>query len=332
MRRSALRTAFSLLLSLSSVMLCAGQTPATAQYEGLPGVALYQNGYLLSWDNPKFSQVTVYGRDTQPAYSLAEHRDGTFNAAWAVDSDGVAAVVYNTRQTWEGRLDLLDLTGKLTRTINTGSYIPRHVVFAPDHTIWTVGFHGADDGSLDFNVLHHYARTGEELGQALLWSQIASEHNSYTALQSIHGARHLYTANDRIGFLSQSHYGHSTWIEVSFSGVLLGKYDLGTDQELSYWPVAMTAAGTVYAAIYTDNGLAGHAALDRSNEAWRKIAGSPEGKIIGSDGKNVVFSQRDGATTVLQFVPSASLRFDGPQEAATGSTSAFIQWWSLAHY
>jgi len=317
-----MRPALSPLLSLSFVILCAAQTPVTAQYEGLPGVALYQNGYLLSWDNPKFSQVTVYGRDTQAAYSLAEHRDGTFNAAWAVDSDGVAAVAYNTRETWEGRLDLLDLTGKLTRTINTGSYIPRHVVFAPDHTIWTVGFL---DRGLDFNVLHHYARTGEELGQALLWSQIASEHNSYTALQSIHGGRWLYAANDRIGFLSQSHYGHSTWIEVSFSGVLLGKYDLGTGQQLSYRPVAMTAAGTLYAAIYNEKGFEGYAVLDRPSDAWRTIAASPEGKIIGSDGKNVVFCQRDGATTFLQFVPSASLRFDGPQEGATGPASASIQ-------
>lgn len=306
-----MRVAFLLLLSLSFVLRCAGQTRATVQYEGLPGVALYSDGYLFSWDSPKYSQVTLYGRDTQPAYFVPEHKDGIYHVAWAVDSDGVAAGAYQLRQAWEGRVDLFDPSGKLKLTIKTGSYVPQHLVFAPDHTIWTVGYNAGNDGSSeDFNVLHHYARTGQELGQALLWSQISGDHNSYTALQPIVGARQLYAANDRIGFESRSHYGHSTWIEVSFSGVLLGKYDLGRCQELCYVPVAMTAGGSVYAVISKDDRFDGWAALDRSKEAWHKVAGYPDGKIIGSDGENLVFSQRDGGSTVLQFVPSGSLRFE----------------------
>jgi hypothetical protein len=37
-----------ILLPLILVMRCAGQTPITAQYENLPGAALYENGYLFS--------------------------------------------------------------------------------------------------------------------------------------------------------------------------------------------------------------------------------------------------------------------------------------------
>lgn len=310
-----MRAVLPLLLSLTFVIRCAGQTPAIAQYENLPGVALYNNGYLLSWDSPKYSEVTLYGRDTQPDYSAAEYKDGVFHVAWTVDSDGVAATTYQARQAWEGRIDLLDPSGKVTRTINTGSYIPEHVAFAPDHTIWTVGYHAGNDGSgEDFNVLYHYARTGQELRQALLWSQIAGDLNSYTALQSILGGRWLYVANDRIGFYSLSHYGHSTWIEVSFSGVLLGKYDLGNYGEVSYVPVALTAGGSVYAAIYKDNRFHGWAALDRSNNAWRKIAGYPKGKIIGSDGETLVFSKSEEVWTFLQFAPPGSLRFEEPQQ------------------
>ncbi len=311
-----MRATFPLVLSLAFVIRCGGQTPATVQYENLPGVALYSEGYLFSWDNPKYSEVTFYGRDTEPAYSVAEHKDGIYHSAWAVDSDGVTAGAYELRQIWEGRIDLLDTSGKRIRTINSGSYIPEHVVFAPDHSIWTVGYNAGNDGSKeDFYVLRHYARTGQELGQALLWSQIAGGRNSYTALQPIVGARRLYAGNDRIGFQSLSDYGYDNWIEVSYSGVLLGKYSLGNYEECPcYEPVAMTANSTVYAAIYKDNHFAGWAALDRSKEAWRKIAGYPKGTIIGSDGENLVFSKRDGASTVLQFVPSASLRLETLQQ------------------
>lgn len=314
-----MRAALSLLLPLAFVIRCVAQTPAVIQYEGLPGVALYSNGYLLSWDNPQFSQITIYGRDTQPAYSVAEHKDGIYHVAWSVDSDGVAAGVYQqVRPAWEGRIDLLDPSGKLTRTISTGSYIPEHVVFAPDHSIWMVGFDGGNDGSKgDFNVLHHYARTGEELGEALLWSQIAGDHNSYTALAPLLGGRLLFAGTDRIGFQSHTHYGHDTWTEVSFSGVLLGKYDLESYGLVSYWPIALTAGGTVYASIYQDKRFQGWALLDRVNKAWRKVAGYPKGEIIGGEGENVVFSRRDGDLTIIQLVPSGSLRVEKlPEDAA----------------
>lgn len=310
-----MRAAFPFVFSLAFLVRCACQTPATEQYENLPGVALYNDGYLFSWDSPKFSRATLYGRDTRPAYSVPEHKDGIYHVAWAVDSDAVAAGAYQPRKQWQGRIDLLDASGKLKLTINTGSYVPQHVVFAPDHTIWTVGYVAGNDGSSqDFNVLHHYARTGRELGQALLWSQIAGDENSYTALQPLIGGRQLYVGNDRMGFESGSHYGHSTWIEVSFSGVLLGKYDLGRYRELCYVPRAMTAGGSVYAAIYKSNQFDGWAALDRSKKAWQKVAGYPNGRIIGSDGENLVFSKGDGGRTVLQFVPSGSLQVEKLRE------------------
>ena len=291
-----------------------GQTPAPVTYEGLRDAALYNYGYLITWDNPQFREMTLYGRDAKPAYTVEEHKDGIYHAGWAVDSDGVAAAVYRVGQSWKGRIDLFDPSGKLTRTIDTGSYVSTHVVFAPDHTIWTAGYYAHNDGSQDFNVLHHYSRTGEELGHALHWSEIAGDHNSYTALQSLIGGRQLFVANDRIGFFVRSHYGQDTWVEVSFSGIVLGKYELAKSYELCDAPVAMTAGGSVYAAVYKDERFAGWAELDRSNHAWRELAGYPKGRIIGVEEENLVFSKREGATTVLQFVPTGSLTFDSAQQ------------------
>ncbi len=314
-RSSALNQNLSIPLwfCLTLAMRCSAQTPAAVQYESLPAAKVYDAGYLLSWDSPKYSQFTLYRLDAKPAYTVAEHKDGVYHWAWAVDSDGVTAGAYESRKTSTGRIDLFDPNGRLTLTIDTGAHIPEHVLFARDHTMWAISYTAGDDGSEDFDVLHHYSRTGQELGQALPWSRLESDHNSYTALQAILGARRLFSSDDRIAFVSHTHDGRSTWIEADSSGTFLEKYDLGRYGALSYMPVAMTASGSVYARIYKDQSFAGWATLDRSKAAWRKLAGYPKGQIIGSDGDNLVFSKDEGGWTVLSFVPSVSLHLAEPK-------------------
>lgn len=302
-----MRAACPLLLSLTFVVPCAAQSLAAAQYKGLDGVALYSHGYVTGWDSPAYTRITVYGRDAQAAFSVREQKNGIYYVGWAVDSDGFAAGVYQSRKIWQGRIDLFDPNGRMMRTIDTGSYIPQHVAFAADHTIWAEGYKAGSGDGEDFDVLHHYARSGQELGQMLRWSQIAGSQNSYTALQAIVGGRRLYIGRDRIGFEAPLQYGHSTWVEVSFSGTVLGKYNLGSYSELCYVPHAMTSSGGVYAAIYKDYGFDGWAILNRSTGGWDRVTSYPQGRIIGSDGENVVFSTKDASGTVLRFVPPSAL-------------------------
>jgi hypothetical protein len=299
-----------IFLRISLCLACAvwsfGQTIETIRYENLPATVLYSNGYLVGWDSPNYTEATIYGRDSKLMYSKPE-REGSlvYSNAWAVDSDGVTAGIYTRRQPWTGRLDLLDANGNVKASLNTESYLPQHVVFAPDHTLWTVGFIAGNDGSKgDFNVLRHYSRSAQELGQALHWSQIAGNHNSYTALQPYIGGRQLYASNDRIGFLSRSDDGtnSSTWIEVSFSGELLGIYGSGNVADCIYIPAAMTANGSVYAMVYQNKQFEGWVALNRSEKTWQKVSGLPKGKLIGSQGEDLIFAQRDQNGATLQFV------------------------------
>ena len=292
-----MRTAFSLWVSLAHALCCAGQAPATVQYESLPGVPLYSSGYLLIWNHHGFPhQVTIYGRDTKPAFTVTDDKDGIFHTAWAMDSDGVLAGACQARPAWTGRIDLFDPTGKLSRTVDTGSFVPQHVAFFRDHTIWAAGYIAGNDGSDDFNVLHHYSRTGQERGQGVLWSQIAGNRNSYSALQPLIGGRRLYVSNGRIGFESYSDDGRSSWIEADSSGTFTGKYELGAwAVEPSYLPLAMTANGSVYAARYKEGAFDGWAVLDRSGKTWRKVAGYPRGRIIGTDGDRIVSATGEGA-------------------------------------
>jgi hypothetical protein len=306
-----MRAVSSLLLFLALVPAYIAQTPLTAQYENLPSVAVYSNGYLLSWDSPQYAQFTLYGRNGKPAFSLPEQMDASSSVMWAVDSDGVVAAAYGLPHSKEGRIDLLDLTGNITSTIDTGSYIPLQIVFAPDHTIWTASFNAANKGAEDFNVLHHYARSSEELGEALSWSQTGGD-LKHPVVGTLFGGQLLFVANDRIGWNATLHPGPRTWVEISLSGDLLGQYTLKTTDGLALFPVAMTADGNVYARIVKFQS-ARFAVLDRSKGVWQKMVGDPQGALIGSERNNLVFSNRDGASTTLTFTPSSSLRVEEPQ-------------------
>jgi hypothetical protein len=159
----------------------------------------------------------------------------------------------------------------------------------------------------DFNVVRHYSRTGKELGRALPWSQIAGGHNAYTALQLVLGGRRLFSASDRIGFISEANSGRAKWIEMGFAGNLLGQYDLGSYSGLYFVPSVMTSSGYTYAKIYERHRFKGYAVLDSSIGNWRKIAGYPAGTLIDADGDHLVFSQIDGGWTVLRKFATAAI-------------------------
>ena len=113
------------------------------------------------------------------------------------------------------------------------------------------------------------------------------------------------------------HRGARTWVEVSFSGVVLGKYDLKTADGLALMSVAMTASGDAYARIVRSySAEAAHfAVLDRSKGIWQKVRGDPGAGLIGSEGDNLVFLQIDDAAFgTLKFVPSSSLRVEESQQ------------------
>lgn len=307
-----MRAVSSLLLLIAPVPAWMAQTAVTVQYGNLPGVATYSNGYVLSWDSPQYTQFTLFGRNGKPAFSLPERVGDSSPIMWAVDSDGMIAAAYGLAHSREGRIDLLDLTGNITSTINTGCYIPLQIVFAPNHTIWTASFKPANKDSHDFDVLHHYARSGQELGTALPWSRTgaALEH---PVVGTLLGGQLLFIANDRIGWNATLHTGPRTWVEVSLSGDLLGQYTLKTTDGLALFPVTMTADGNVYARITGKVPSARFAVLDRSKGVWQKVIGDPPGALIGSEGNNLVFSNLGGASTTLTFTPSSSLRIEERQ-------------------
>lgn len=272
-----------------------GQTP----FEG-SRTLIYEGGHVLGWDAPAYHMFTLYRANGSSIFALPQRgADNTSYVVWAADTDGVAVRGYHDGQE-KGRIDLLDATGKAARTIDTGSYNPTHLTFAPDHSIWAVGYLYPCEPSVDFNVVRHYARTGEKLGEAVPWSQIAADNNAYTALQPFDGGRGIFSASGRIGFITLASSGHGKWIELTFSGDLLGQYDLGSYGRKAFWPLAITTGGSVYGRISEDGSFAGYGLLNKSEATWSRVTGYPAGKLIGADGENLVFSRNNGGWTVLE--------------------------------
>ncbi len=305
-------------LSLGMVLLlgmgCRGQTPG--ELAGPGPATMYNSGYLVSWNSPEYTEVTVFGRKAEPIYAVNERKGkGSYHYAWAIDSDGVAARATQAEDAWEGRIELLDLHGNPMHTIKTGAYMPEHLAFGPDHSLWTVGCEAGNDGmsGTDFNVVRRYSRAGDELGRMLAWSEMASNLNSYTALQPLVGGRRFFVSKDRIGFTLLTGTGHPEWIEASLAGEIAGRYELGDVAGFSYQPVAMTDSGDVYAAIYKEQRRDGWALLDKSSRSWKKLAAYPEGQIIGSELNEVVFlSPGTHGAAEVRFVPAADLGIAGP--------------------
>jgi hypothetical protein len=318
-----LRPALLLPTILSCSCLCSAQAVSKVQFESVLRGPMYESGYVLDWNWPVLSTLSVYGPSAKFLYTVQNRETDRHYFASAIDADGRMARAYhiNLDRSEEGRIDVLDMSGQVLRTINTGSYQTTSLIYAPDHTLWTVGFVGCtlDD---EFNVVRHYASTGEKLGEAVPWSQIQGSFNSCTALQPLIGYRVLFSANDRFGFIGNNGKTLAKWIEVGFDGKLLGQYDLSPYHGRYFNPRAMTSSGDVYAQI-GENGdyHKGYAVLDRSSCTWRKVSGCPEGRLIGADGDNLVFAQSGDGATSLEKVAATALVVEDSETAAVAAVS-----------
>jgi hypothetical protein len=317
----SMRTFFVASVLLIATSPCFGQTDL--QFEGSSGPAIYNAGYVLEWEWPGYDRVFIHSPDTKLAYSKPiSETEQRFYSAWAIDSDGVGARANTMGGKQGGEIQLLDRAGNLLRTIVTGSYYPQHVVFGPDHTLWTIGYEDDyESRAEDFKTIHHYGRHGEEIGSFVPWQEIAGDYNAYTSLSHSVGGKQLYAANDRIGFRTYFHTSGLSWIEIGLDGHLIAQYDLGDFSGLLYEPLAMTAEGKVYARIYNERQFAGWAVLDRSSGKWRTLTRYPRGTIIGTENENVIFSERNGDVRVLRSISSESLRVEA-KGRKTASSSA----------
>lgn len=268
----------------------------------------FDKGYLFVYD---FEKIDVYAPDGSPMYSVSAHVPNAKivniqNAAADVDGTMAGAVEYfrdGTSRSIGGGIAVFDRSGKQLRFFDTGTYLPTQVCFAPDHSIWTLGWRGPKasgwDHDNDYFILRNYSQEGQTFGAFLPRSSFESDQDP---IGPITGGWQLRIMNDRIGALF---YGSSIlapeqkprpaqWMELDLKGKVLGRWEVGPE----WLPWAFAQSGNLYTQTH-DAVLV----FDRSTNTWRPVSGTPPGHLLGADGDSLVFEVR--GTSRLRWVPSS---------------------------
>ena len=289
-----------ILFSCTSILALAAAPEAKREvfYAGDLGPAsitpTFENGYLAVYDVD--SSALIYAPDGSLAFRFVPPRGSVHNVA--VDVDGVTAfALANLGHVDHGAISIVDARGTETQWIDTGDYVPSGLSFAPDHSLWAIGWKrelSSDTELPQYEILRHYARDGRELGRYLPRSSFAAEFAAggpHPPAMGATGGWDLRVAGGRIGAWLRAK-NETLWVEADMSGKELGRWLLDGN------PSAIIADGTVYAG--TAKGIL---ALDRGSGQWRPTAlHVPEGILLGAQGAQLVFAIR-GAKRLL-WVPA----------------------------
>jgi hypothetical protein len=240
------------------------------------------------------NSVTIYAPDGHLAFAFVA-QNGPVDSI-AIDTDGTVALAWGGWASKKGGgIDFRDSSGTLKKTIQTAKYLPAHLVFGEDHSLWSFGCQlSADDlrqpDKPDYMMVRKYLPDGKEAGAYLPRSLfppglVPPGDVSWQKSSSITVTR------DRVGLWAYSGGDgeHTEWVELDLNGNLLGRWRLD-DQFSGDQKVAFTTDGHVFVQtqahrLYT---------LDRDSSAWRVVEGPPSGRLQGADGDLLVFWDSSG--------------------------------------
>jgi hypothetical protein len=173
---------FGALCALSALATSQPVKEVFTQAVASPNLAIpaFRHGYLMIRPGFDLAEFSVYAPDGRFAYDkfveLSEG-DGRLSVAQVSDVDfdaegnaALAAAAGGITQCKLRGVLLLDQTGRQTGFIDTGCYLPAHIAFAPDHSIWTVVMEldsaGMEDRQ-DYMVVRHFSLDGKQLKATL---------------------------------------------------------------------------------------------------------------------------------------------------------------------
>ena len=248
----------------------------------------FENGYLAVYDPD--DKIALYAPDGSLMYTASPHVDG---ASWAsitnagVDTDGTlgGAVSYQIEKggVERGGIALFSRMGEQRAFLKTGDYLPTHVSFGPDHSIWTIGRSAAEDS--DYFVLRNYSPTGKLIGEFLRRSSFEA---GPAPVWNNEGGWQLRVVDGKVGALfyasavlkpGEKPRPMAEWIETDFNGKELGRYDIPNNYRLAY-----TRNGTLYAQSHD-----GISVFQPATNRWRLLTGGPPGNLVGAEGESLVF-------------------------------------------
>lgn len=277
------------------------------------------NGYAL-WDplgNPVY-QIDIIAPDGTP---------GRLRQDAAIDTDGTAILpIWYGGYGGKGHIKgagvvVVNSSGKQIQFIDTGRFVPAHVCFAQDHSIWVAGTQyaplraGDDIDHLqrgDFQMVRKYSRDGKLIGEFLSRSLFPA------GLVPVETGW-MAAATDRIGVLT--HPGmvsnQPEWVELDLEGKLIGRWKVGPQfvvdpitnkQVYSLGRLAFTSDARLFAQPY-DAECKKYKVLifDRATSSWQPsdAAGSQSANsnLVGADGNNLAFQRRNDSVNIVWVTP-----------------------------
>jgi hypothetical protein len=264
----------------------------TSQAERIPSqlVPGFDKGYVywIGRDGP--DTITLYSPDGGLACSFASENRPVHGIA--IDADGSIAVSWGS---WNsqvgGGIDWRDPSGRMVRTVKTPAYVPMHLAFSEDHSLWSFGavFNGTTREDAQGMMLRRFLPGGQQAGAYLPRSAFPS--GLAPAHASWQSSARVYVTRDRVGLLALSGKDETQaeWVEVDPGGKLLSRWSLNSFGG-GRAHMAMTSDGCVYT--QRSDGSGELHALDRKTGNWRVVPSAPDAHLEGADGDALVFSSR----------------------------------------
>jgi len=155
----------------------------TSQAMRLPNQAVpgFHRGYVYFIER---ARITLYSPDGQLAFikDLQEVKQRPVSVMdIAVDRNGAVAAAWAQFPSAEGRfagIDLMDSAGKPVGFIETGAYLPSHLVFDEEHSLWTFGWQRDDrepqNAAAEYMTVRKYSSDGRLAGIVSATNSVSS--------------------------------------------------------------------------------------------------------------------------------------------------------------
>jgi hypothetical protein len=254
----------------------------------MPG---FYNGYLYSCE-PRHI-ITLYAPNGQivltlPIQGWGNGRVGVQSVA--IDSDGALAIGWSDLP--NVGIDIRDSFGNLVRSLDTGRYVPAHLSFGEDHSLWAFGWQrDATDlrrrDKQDYLTIKKYSIDGKEIGAYLQRSLFPP---GLEPGGDDWQARRITVTSDRVGLeaVSGSVGDQHEWVELDLNGNLTGRWRL--DPAYQFPGVVLTADNHAYVHRWdTATKSRQVLRLNRSKAEWEPV-NSANAVLYGADGDKLVFA------------------------------------------
>ena len=251
-----------------------------------------RGGYVYWIEEPDDSYVRVYAPNGHLVFSTTI-RDQKTGAAriqnLAIDSERTVAVSWISGGSDGGRtgIDVLDWTGRVKNSIDTGTYVAAHLVYGEDGTLWTFGWQlRAGAAGQDYLTLRRFSQDGKQIGAWLPRSSFPKGLDpGGVSWQVIR----ITVAKDRIGVLAYSGMTGSDqeWLELDLKGNLIGRWRLDNSDHAR---ASLTSDGRVYVQKGNGPSVSQFYILDRAGSDWKLITPPTNDRFCGADGDKLVFT------------------------------------------